>query len=99
MNAFRDALLSGKLPASPVSEFGLKGRKEVVVFQGHCGILVNRKSRYLRKDALAFLDIKSAVEDQLGTPQKGLVLLRRAPLCSKAKALLENSGVSIEVVD
>ena len=65
---------------------------------GYCGVLVDRKSRYLRKDALAFLEIKEAVEHSLGATHNGLVLLRRAPLCSKAKKMLEESGVVVEIL-
>lgn len=98
MKRFREDLLSGKTPPRPISDFGLKGRRTVVVSEGHCGVLIDRKSRYLRKDALGFLEIKKAVEQRLGAPHRGLVLLRTAPLCSKAKSLLEESGVVIEVV-
>lgn len=93
---FRVALLSGTAPTFPVGEFGLRGKKEVAVTPTHCGMLVSRKSRYLRKDAQGFLDLKAAIEKQRGQPLAGLVLLRVAPLCSKAKALLEENGVRIE---
>ena len=98
MSGFREALLKGQLPAQPVSDFGLKGRKMVHVAEGNCGVLIDRKSRYLRKDALAFLEIKKAVEGQLGSTHQGWVMVRTAPLCSKAKALLEDAGVNVEAL-
>ena len=96
---FRNALLDGSAPTYPVREFGFPGRKEVSVTETHCGMLVDRKSRYLRKDAQGFLDLKSAVERHRGHSLVGLVLLKGAPLCSKAKALLNENGVEIDRVD
>ena len=99
MKRFREELLSGTTPPTPVSDFGLRGRRSVVVSKGYCGVLIDRKSRYLRKDALSFLEIKEAVDNSLGATHDGLVLLRRAPLCSKAKKLLEDSGVIVEILN
>ena len=97
--SFRDALLGQKLAPRPVSEFGLKGRKDVYLDAQNCGVLIDRKSRYLRKDAHGFLALKEALETHQGRSLKGWVLLRTAPLCSKAKALLDDAGVHIEQVD
>ena len=97
--SFRDDLLGQKLTPKPVSEFGIKGRKEVYLDGKNCGVLIDRKSRYLRKDANGFLDLKHALEKHQGQSLKGWVLLRTAPLCSKAKTLLEDAGVHIEKVE
>ena len=96
--SFRQALLEGTAPTYPVQDFGVSGRTKVAVTSTHCGLLIDRKSRYLRKDAQRFLSLKSAIEDQRGHSLAGLVLLRKAPLCSKAKGLLEDHGVTVEQV-
>jgi len=97
--SFRDDLLGQNVTPVPVSEFGIKGRKEVYLDGQNCGVLIDRKSRYLRKDAHGFLALKEALEKHQGGSLKGWVLLRTAPLCSKAKTLLEEAGVHIEQVD
>ena len=97
--SFRQALLEGTAPTYPVRDFGVSGRTEVSVTSTHCGLLIHRKSRYLRKDAQRFLSLKSAIEAQRGQSLLGLVLLKQAPLCSKAKSLLEEQGVIIEQID
>lgn len=97
--SFRQALLEGTAPTYPVRDFGVSGRTEVSVTATHCGLLIHRKSRYLRKDAQRFLLLKSAIEAHRGQSLSGLVLLTQAPLCSKAKSLLEENGVLIERVN
>ena len=97
--SFRSALLKGTAPLYPVREFGVSGRKEVALTDTHCGMLVVRKSRYLRKDAQGFLDLKHAIESQRGRSLEGLVLLKGAPLCSKAKALLNEHGIEIDRIE
>lgn len=99
MMSFRAALLNGTAPTFPVKQFGVSGRKTVAVTATHCGMLIERKSRYLRKDAQAFMGLKTAIEDHSKQPLSALILLRGAPLCSKAKALLNDNGITIEIVD
>jgi len=57
---------------------------------------VDRKSRFLRKDALRAVDTLAAAAEHVGRPLQGFVLVRTAPVCSKARAWLEEQGVTVE---
>ncbi|MBT3222483.1 MAG: hypothetical protein HN348_25705, partial [Proteobacteria bacterium] len=74
--ALLKAILDGSAVSRPVSDFGLRGRKSVFLSGQAAGILVERKSRYLRKDALQAEELFQAVGATQGQDVKGLVVLR-----------------------
>jgi len=92
-------VLNGTLSARPLKEFGLKGRASVFINRGHCIKLIDRSSRFLRKDAETFLRELEVIAKETDKALVGHILIRRAPICSKARAFLEASGVSIEAVE
>ena len=96
--AKKKSILAGKAKATPVTELGLSGRREVYLDKSSCSVLIDRASRFVRKDAQAFLALLEASERHVGRPLSGLVLIRRAPVCSKARAMLEESGVEVAEV-
>ena len=51
---------------------------------------IQRKSRVLQKDVREWLEMKQKIEGYLGYPILQNVAIIEAPLCSKAKALLES---------
>ena len=53
---------------------------------------VRRKSRVLRKDVREWMELREKIEAHFGHPILRNVALIEAPLCSKAKALLESEG-------
>ncbi|WP_353662997.1 hypothetical protein [Hydrogenimonas sp. SS33] len=55
-------------------------------------IRLKRKSRVLQKDVREWFDLKQRIEQHLGYPILQNIALIEAPLCSKAKALLESEG-------
>jgi len=57
---------------------------------------VDRKSRFLRKDAQRFYDTLEVVRRQRGEAICGHVMVRTAPVCSKARAWLAERDVSLE---
>ena len=91
-------LLDGKAVLTPVSELGLSGRREVYIESSCCAVLIDRKSRFVRKDAQAFVEILDAAREHTGRPMDGTVLIRRAPVCSKAREMLNSLGVDVVVV-
>ena len=91
--------LAGKLNERPLKEFGLKGRGVVLLEAGHCIKLIDRASRYLQKDANTFIAEVATIAETLGEDLNGHVLVRRAPICSKARARLEDEGFTIDAVD
>ena len=97
-SAQRQSILSGKATATPVAELGLSGRREVYLGRSSCTVLIDRASRFVRKDAQAFLDVLEASRRHVGRELAGLVLIRRAPVCSKARAMLEELGVEVSEV-
>jgi len=92
----RARLLAGELTATPVADFGLRGRSSIYVSEGWCVSLIDRKSRFLRKDAQRFFDTLEAVRGQRGDGVCGHVMVRTAPVCSKARAWLAERDVSLE---
>ena len=66
---------------------------------GHCIKLIDRVSRYLQKDANTFITELNTIENRLDEDLCGHVLVRRAPICSKARARLEEEGFTIEAID
>ena len=57
---------------------------------------IERKSRFLRKDAQSLLEVQELLEKSLGHGFKKRYLLLKAPLCSKAKELLQSAGWSVD---
>ncbi len=53
---------------------------------------VRRKSRVLRKDVQEWMELHERIEAHYGHPILRNVALIEAPLCSKAKTLLESEG-------
>ncbi len=53
---------------------------------------IERKSRFLRKDATELEDLAKKAQSLLGHAFKRKYLLIKAPLCSKAKEMLEEFG-------
>ena len=96
---FRQAVLNGSATPTPLRELGLSGRSNAYLDEGVCAMLVDRKSRFLRKDAELFVDVLVAAQHQGGQDIKGHVLIRRAPVCSQARAWLEGQGITVETVD
>ena len=97
--SLRKKVLAGKLKEYPLKEFGLKGRGTVFIEAGHCIKVIDRASRYLQKDANAFITELSSIANTLGKDLCGHVLIRRAPICSKARARLEDEGFTIDAID
>ena len=95
----RDLILSGHAQSTPIKRFGLNGRAEVFIVDESCVRLIDRASRFLRKDAEAFVLILGAASAALGRSLKGYVLIKRAPVCSKASAWLNEQGVVVHKID
>ncbi len=93
---FLDSVLEGAAPATPVGDLGLRGRGSVYLQGGRCAFLVDRKSRFLRKDAVRVMETLVLVSEHVGRPLEGHVLVKRAPVCSQARAWLEEQGVQVE---
>ncbi len=55
-------------------------------------IQVKKKSRVLRKEAGEFLDLHEKLESYIDSKVTKKYIIIKAPLCSKAKALLEENG-------
>ena len=88
-------ILDGKAAFTPVSELGLSGRREVYLGSDCCAVLIDRKSRFVRKDAQAFVELLEAAREHTGRALDGVVLIRRAPVCSKAREMLASLGVDV----
>ena len=98
-SALIQKVIAGKVEARPLKDFGLKGRASVYIAKGSCIKLIDRSSRVLRKDADTFLNELKVISEEIGQKLNGHILVRRAPICSKAKAHLEAVGVEIEAID
>lgn len=53
---------------------------------------VEKKSRVLRKEAGEFLDLHEKLESYIDSKVNKKYIIIHAPLCSKAKAMLEDKG-------
>ena len=96
---FQQAVLNGSATPTPVRDLGLSGRSNAYLGDGVCAILIDRKSRFLRKDAQQFVAVLSAACEHAGEDLEGVVLIRQAPVCSQARAWLEGQGITVETVD
>jgi hypothetical protein len=54
--------------------------------------VIDKKSRVLQKEVREWFDLKNRIENHYGYRILQNIVLIRAPLCSKAKALLESEG-------
>ena len=98
MSSITERVLSGAVAATPVSDFGLRGRGVVYVTDGYLVQLIDRSSRVLRKDAERFWTILESAVAKEARPLQGMLLVKKAPICSKARAWLENRGVQVDIV-
>jgi len=64
-------------------------RRYVLIFR------IERKSRFLQKDGEDLLRITSTIEQKRGHAFALKYVLLKAPLCSKAKTLLEKEGFRV----
>ena len=91
-------ILDGRAVLTPVSDLGLSGRREVYIGSDCCAALIDRKSRFVRKDAQAFVDLLEAARKHTGRVLEGTVLIKQAPVCSKARDMLVSLGIDVVVV-
>ena len=95
-SSLRQRVLAGEIESIPVSDLGMRGRGVVYLTELWCVSLIDRKSRFLRKDAHKFIDLLAAVRSRHGEAVQGHVLVRTAPVCSQARAWLAEQGVDVE---
>ncbi len=88
----------------PVDLKKLGTRKKVTLYlgvdtKGYYTMIMTlkKKSRILRKEATELMTLHDKLEQQMQTKIKKKYLFVEAPICSKAKALLENEGWVVEV--
>ena len=85
--------LSPSTPSLDPSVYGLTKRTTLELSAtGELSIAIRRKSRFLRKDVALFLTKAEAIKQITGTLP---LLVLQAPLCSKARTLLEQQGISL----
>ncbi len=77
----------------------LESRKRVGVYRGvgidgyYCSVfLLRKKSRVLRKEAEELMELQRRLAQKIDAVIKRNYLLYDAPICSKAKAFLEEKG-------
>jgi len=77
----------------------LSSRKKVDIYLGvnlkgfYCTIFkISKKSRVLKKEVLEFLELHEKLEVYNDSKIHTKYIIINAPLCSKAKALLEDNG-------
>ena len=95
----RASVLTGQATGMSMKALGLRGRGEVFIFDTHCVRLIDRSSRFLRKDAETFVTVLRAASSHQGTILKGHIIVRRAPICTKARAWLDTQGITMESID
>jgi len=85
-----------------VSPKELGSRKKIEIYLGvdldgyYANVmLVEKKSRVLRKEAEELMVLHAKLETYIDSSIKKKYILIKAPLCSKAKALLEEKGWSV----
>lgn len=83
----------------PISPKELKSRKKIALFVGvdlkgyYADVMVlEKKSRVLRKEAGELMVLHEKLEKYIDSTIKKKYIIIKAPLCSKAKALLEEHG-------
>ena len=91
----RDRIVAGDAVAKSASDLGLPGRAVVYIEGGWCVSLIDRKSRFLRKDAVRFVALLTAARVQEPT-LAGHIMVRTAPVCSQARAWLAARKIQVE---
>ena len=94
----RASILTEQATGISMKALGLRGRGEVFIFDVHCVRLIDRSSRFLRKDAETFVEVLRAASLHQGKSLKGHIIVRRAPICSKARTWLGTQGITIESI-
>ena len=75
-------------------DYGLNTRTRLTQLESHViGIVVDRKSRIIMADGKKLFE--KAKQIQLVAPSVEVKLVTTAPICSKTRTFLENSGISI----
>ena len=97
-NTQRQAIVDGTMAGTPMKDLGLRGRGEVHLTDSACVRLITRSSRFLRKDAEAFMAVLDAASSHSDRKLNGHVLIEKAPVCSKARRWLEEQGVTVETL-
>ena len=91
-----ESILTERAVGTSFKTLGLRGRGEVFIFDSYCVRLIDRSSRFLRKDAEKFVEVLQAASTHHGRSLKGHIIVRRAPVCSQARAWLDTEGVTME---
>ena len=94
----RNDIVEGRCEGVALAELGLRGRGEVFLLDSSCVRLISRSSRFLRKDAEAFMAVLHAASGHVSKPLQGHVIIECAPVCSKARKWLQEHGVSVETL-
>jgi hypothetical protein len=92
MSSLRERVLRNQAEGTPVKDLGLSGRGVVYIEGNELIQLISRSSRVLRKDADRFLAIYEAASAREDSTLQGTLLVEKAPICSKARAWLEQQG-------
>lgn len=81
---------------APIEPKALKSRKKIKIYLGIdlkkyyvCILHIHKKSRILQKEALELMEFHTKLEHLNESKIKKKYIYIQAPLCSKAKALLE----------
>ena len=98
MSALTEKVLAGSHPSTALKDLGLRGRGVVYIANDELVQLIDRSSRVLRKDAERFCLILATASEKSGQVLRGHLLVRRAPICSKARAWLEDQGIVVRAV-
>ncbi len=78
-----------------VKELGASGRASLFHAPPNFVQIIDRTSRFLRKDADRFQKYLALARAKFGQQTKGVVVIKGAPVCSKARVYLEDSGVQV----
>jgi len=90
-----ECINSNNLKAITPKELGLRGKATLYLAGGALIQVVDRKSRFLTKDAQRFLSFLDAARDREGEALEGVVGVRTAPVCSKARNVLEEQLITV----
>ncbi len=88
----------------PIPPKELNSRKKIEIYIGvdtkeyYAVVMrVSKKSRVLKKEAAEFIELHARVENYIDSKIKKKYIWIEAPLCSKAKKLLEECGWVVDV--
>ncbi len=89
----------------PINLKDLGSRKKVSIYLGvdlkdyyTMVILIDKKSRILRKEAGELMELHHSLERLTGAKILKKYIIIKAPLCSKAKLVLKENGWGVEVI-